>query len=296
MAIASPPVLSVEGRLKSRRVSFREVALSDLRVDLRFQRQVDGRKVRTIKAAFHAHGLGTILVSDLAPEHQGEPPYAVIDGQTRLRVLLELLAEDEQAPDRGIMVPRTLHAEVIHGALPDECAMLFLLRNAQRAVGTADRQRVSVTEGDPVILDVIAQATACGHVAFSGNEEEMPTTMTTADIKVAIRIVQWGLKRERPTLLREALSIQVEAFGFGSGESLAGTIHPLILQATAELLIKKPDLVPSDLASVMRTHSDILFDAEKATRARGITTRSAIQVVLADRYNRLRKGADRIKV
>lgn len=292
--------LSVVQRLKSRTTEVRQIPLSDLRVDLRFQRKVDTAKAKAMMQSFHPEALHVITVTDLPSLDPSDPKYAVIDGQTRLRVTQQLWQDPQRLIDQGVELPQYLDAKVFHGAEADECALLFLLLNAQKAVGTGDRQRVSVTQGDPVTLLIVEQFRASGHVIFP--EDPMETsTVKTADVTAAERIIRLGDKLSRPQLLTEAINIQTEAFGSEDSESLGGTLNAEILWATAELLGKNPDLDASALARVMHDHGSIIFERDRLVErgqmtGQRITARKAIQMVLAERYNKARRGGTRLKV
>lgn len=292
--------LSVVQRLKSRTTEVRQISVLDLRVDLRFQRRVDAAKVKAMMQSFHPEALHVITVTDLPSLDPNDPKYAVIDGQTRLRVIQQLGQDPQRLIDQGVELPEYLDAKVFHGAEADECALLFLLLNAQKAVGTGDRQRVSVTQGDPAMLLIVEQFRASGHVIFPEDPMEM-STVRTADVTAAEQIIRLGDKLGRPQLLIEAINIQTEAFRSEDSESLGGTLNAEIFWATAELLGKNPDLDASALARVMHDHSSIIFDKERLVErgqmtGQRITARKAVQVVLAERYNKARRGGDRLKV
>jgi hypothetical protein len=291
--------LSVVQRLKSRTTEVCKIPLSDLRVDLRFQRRVDTAKVKAMMQSFHPEALHVITVTDLTPLNPADPKYAVIDGQTRLMTVRALQDDPQRVFDQGIELPTHLDAKIFHGAEADECALLFLLLNAQKAVGTGDRQRVSVTTGNPVMLSIVEQFRVCGHVIYP--EDPMDSTVKTSDISAAEKIVRLGEKLGRPELLTEAINIQTEAFKSEHSETLGGTLNADTLWATAELLGKNPDLNPTALARVMHDHSGIFFERDRLVErgqmsGQRITARKAIQVVLAERYNKGHRGGARLKV
>lgn len=283
--------------LMKRSSEIRELSLSDVRVDMRFQRAVNPNSLKRIKAEYHPLGLGQILVAGVRPLVPGSAPYAIIDGQTRYRALAELIAEQQTNQDiPGLR--STIRAEVFPELTPDEAALLFRLRNTQVTVPPKDRARIGVVEGDPIMLDVNEQCMAAGYVIFSDDEENMPPTIDASGpvIGVAMRLVTWGQKAKRPELLTESLAIQAEAFRTTEAPDLRGTVHPQILQATASLLLKNENLAEGELARVMRTQADLLFDSEKMRDKVKVRMARAIQLVLRDRYNAGKQRADRIKV
>lgn len=282
------------GSLLGRSSEMRDLGIDDLRIDMRFQRAINTNSMARIKAEYHPNGVGHILVAGVPPVNVGEPRYAVIDGQTRYRAIKELIVDQREGKDVPPGLTQTIRAEVFPELTVNEAALLFRLRNAQRPVPPKDRDRIAVVEGDPLMQTVVTQAADAGYVVFS-DDESVPATMEKA-IEEAKRIVQWGKKHNRPNLLTEALTIQAEAFRNPDSPDLRGTIHPKILQATADLMRKNPNLVESELARVMRTQADLLFDSEKTAQRDRIRLHKAIQIVLRERYNKGKARAERIKV
>lgn len=286
---------SVHERLATRRRSYREIPIDQIRIDRRYQRNVDPGIVKRIKAEFYPEGLGTILVSDVPPETYGAPPFAAVDGQTRVVALREILEDVAEGKWAGVQpVPMAIHAEVYHGAEPDECALLFRIRNSRKSVSSGDSIRISVTEGNEASVEAVETARALGYEPF-GDDEHLPA-LTAADLKKVVLLAQWGRNKKRPTLLADALQVQIEAFAAESPD-LRGSIHPLVLQATAEVLLKNPSLDQHALARSMRSIQLIVLEADGRNKTKGVSMRRAFQDVLVEGYNKGRRGAaDRIKV
>lgn len=280
--------------LLQRQPEMRDLGLDDLRIDMRFQRAINTNSLARIKAEYHPQGLGHILVAGVPPVRAGEPRYAVIDGQTRYRALLELLADEREGKDVPPGLVRTIKAEVFPELTVNEAALLFRLRNAQRPVPPKDRDRIAVIEGDPLMQTVVEQSADAGYILYS-DDDDKPATMEKG-IEEAKRIVQWGKRHNRPNLLTEALVVQAEAFRNPDSPDLRGTIHPKILQATADLMRKNLNLVEAELARVMRTQADLLFDSERLVTKDRIRLHKAIQLVLRERYNKGKGRAERIRV
>src|SRR5262249_1175106 len=205
-------------------------------------------------------------VAGIAPLREGDPPLAVIDGQTRYQALKDLTQDAPETPG----LRDTLPAEVFPELTVAEAALLFRLRNAQKPVPPRDRNKIAVIEGDETMRTVIKQATETGYVVYSDDPDTVPETLGGLPaVEVAKRLVVWGQKYERPELLAEALAIQAEAFRVPESQDLRGTVHPQILQATGDLLRKNPNINESELARVMRTQSDLLFDSERSAEKNG---------------------------
>jgi hypothetical protein len=282
------------GSLLQRSSEMRDLGLEDLRVDMRFQRAINPHSLERIKAEYHPNGIGHILVAGVQPVNSGEPRYAVIDGQTRYRALCDLIEDQREGKEVPTGLSQTIRAEVFPDLSVPEAALLFRLRNTQKPVPPVDRSRIAVIEGDPEMRTVVEQSLEAGYVVFSDNESIIATM--EKGVEEARRIVRWGVKYDRPKLLAEALTIQAEAFRNPDSPDLRGTIHPKILQATADLLRKNPNLVEAELSRVMRTMNDLLFDSEKIASKDRIRLHKAIQIVLRERYNKGKGKAERIKV
>lgn len=284
---------TVQERLATRRRSFREIPLDQIRIDRRFQRNVDPAMVKRIKSEFYAEGLGTITVTDFPPEAVGAPPFAAVDGQTRVVALREMHEEIAEGKWQGnLPVPTVIHAEIYHGAEPDECALLFRIRNSKKSVSAGDSIRISVTEGNEISVEAAETVRALGYEPF-GDDEHLPT-LTAADMKKVLQIAGWGRGKKRPTLLEDALKVQIEAFAAETPD-LGGSIHPLVLQATAEVMLKNPSLNQHTLASSMRSIQAIVLEADGRKNRAGVTLRRAYQDVLVEGYNRGRRAAEKIK-
>lgn len=274
-------------RLAGRRSRIDLIGIHDIGVDIRFQRGLNPATVRKIKEAFHPSGLGIILVLDLGSTFPGSARrYLVLDGQTRVIAIQELIQENPERAD----IPRMVQAEIFEGLDEEECALLFRLRNTQKLVPSSDHLRLLETEREPLALKVREDAAAVGYVAFSTNPSR-PATLTTKDIQAARQIVTWGLKKKRPDLLVDCLKVHATAFMAEGNGSLAGTVQPKILQGIARLLLKNPSVTAEMLAARLDSMQAIAFDAEKDIET-GSTSVLAYQRAIVTRYNRGRRRND----
>src|ERR1035441_6081527 len=236
-------------KLRSRRSEIRKIPVDQLVIDKRFQRPVNPTAVGKIEHEYHPQGLGYVLVAHVYQEDGTlGREWSVIDGQTRWRALEELRAE-------GKSVPETITAEAFDELTAAEAAALFGLRNGQRPVPPADRDRVLMFAGNPVLREIVEAASAVGYIVFGDDPDNgLPPTMP--HLTEAKRIVAWGRKYDRPELLGLSLSIQAQAFG-----TKLGDCDKQVLTVTADLLLKNPHLNEAELVRVLGT--------------KGITTRGA---------------------
>jgi len=273
--------------LRHRKSRITEVRLDDLYVDNDFQRALNPNKVNKIKDSYHPQGIGYLLVAGI----DGRNPatvggrYAVIDGQTRWKALHELCAEvseGQRLVEGGL--PATVGVELFEELTVPEAALLFRLRNDQRPVSPKERDRIMVTEGNPIMVEVVKQAADAGYIVFP-EDDDKPSTMP--HVNEAKRIVTWGNKYKRPQLLVEALTIQAQAFGTKPGD-----VDKQILQATADLLRKNDNLNEEELARVMALPGVTGLRAEAEALAARINKRmhGCIQIVLAEAYNKGKRG------
>ena len=278
--------------LRGKKSQIREVALSDTYVDMRFQRPVNPNALAAIKEEFHPQGVGVVLVATIRENGQVGDKYAVLDGQTRTQSINEMHQEiaDGKRPANPD-IPKTVLAEVFEGLTTQEAALLFGLRNKQRPIPPKDRDRIAVTEGDPIMLDVVHQSEEAGYVVFSDDEDAKPVTMQHRD--TAKRIIRWGKVALRPKLLEEALVIQQQAFSAN-----VGYLDKDVLSATAELLLHNTNLVEDELIRVLSTLGlpGVRGQAEVVAAKNQQRLSKSCRVVLVDAYNKGKRGNEKIRV
>lgn len=270
--------------LRRRKSQLREVPITELSVDSRFQRALNPNAVLRIKNEYHPQGIGHLVVAHIVEDGDGRSHWTVIDGQTRWKALEELHAEVADGRREGVTdLATTVLAEAFDELTVPEAALLFRLRNAQRPVPPRDRDRIMVTEGDPVMVEVVRQSEAAGYRVFSDDDE----TPTMPHLEVAKRVVRWGRKYSRPDLLTEALTIQAQAFTIG-----VGLVDKQVLGATADLLRKNANLVEDELVRVMSTLGlpGLRGQAEAMAARIGKRLHGAIQLVLVEAYNKGKRG------
>jgi hypothetical protein len=278
--------------LRHRKSRITEVQLSDLYVDNRFQRALNPNKVTKIKDTYHPQGIGYLLAAGVDghdPAAADGAKYAVIDGQTRWKALHELYSEvlEGRASVEGLAP--VVSVELFDNLTIPEAALLFRLRNDQRPVSPRERDRIMVTEGNPTMVEVVRQSADAGYVVFPEDTDEAATMPHLTEGK---RIVTWGTRYKRPQLLTEALTVQAQAFGTQPGD-----VDKQILQATALLLRKNENLNEDELARVMAAIRITGIRAQAEALAARINKRvgGCIQIVLAEAYNKGKRGADKIR-
>ena len=157
-------------RLRDRKAQIREIALDELYVDNRFQRALNPNKVNKIKDGYHPQGIGYMLAGHVLGDRPANASttarYAVIDGQTRWKALVDL-REEFQAGQLVPEVAPTVNVEVFEELTSEEAALLFRLRNDQRPVKPAERDRIMVTERDPTMIQVVGQSADAGYIRVS---------------------------------------------------------------------------------------------------------------------------------
>jgi hypothetical protein len=250
--------------------------MDDLRVDMRFQRALNLNAVRKIKAEYHPAGVGPLLIAKI----NGDNGYCVIDGQTRWHALKEI-------PTTG----ETISAEIFDDLELSEAALLFRLRNNQKPIPPKDRDRIATVEGDAIMTEVMRQAEATRYVVF----DDDPDKVTMPYLTEAKMIVRWGADKKFPDLLARALLIQAKAFEPADG-SLDGTIDPKILAATADLILRNENMNDDELARVMNDAQLPALQAviKRKAESEGTRLTRAAKSVLTERYNKGKKGDDRI--
>jgi len=282
--------------LKSRTSTIKVVPLADIRIDLRFQRALATGTVNKILAGYHPKGIGQVLVAEVDPEEEGEALLACLDGQTRifsLRTIAEEIQRGERAPDG--FIPEVT-AEVFEKLTVEEAAALFRLRNQQQPVSPRERARISLTEGDPLMHEVIRQAEGAGYKVFDpdnpiGENFDLPAKA----LNDAMMVVRWDTHHEG--LLTRALTIQKNAFPTPDG-TLLGTIEPKLLSSTAWLLHKNPHIDEDELTRVMSISglTTIMSTAEQKMTADGMRRITGyVRGDLVTRYNKNRRRADQIQ-
>ena len=271
-------------KLRSRKSVIREIPVSEIVVDKRFQRPVNPNAVEKIEHNYHPQGLGYVLVAHVYQEDgtlgRG---WSVIDGQTRCKALEELRAE-------GKPVPETITAEAFDELTAAEAAALFGLRNGQRPVPPADRDRVLRYAGDPMLREIVEAASAVGYIVFRDDPDNEPAP-TMPHLTEAKRILGWGLKYDRPELLGLTLSIQAQAFG-----TKLGDCDKQVLSVTADLLLKNPHLDEAELVRVLGTNGIPSLVARGQAEAAKLAKRAhaGTQKVIADDYNKAKTKDERI--
>jgi hypothetical protein len=282
-----------EERLRTRTSQWREVALSDLRLDGRFQRLVNPNQVSKIKAEFHPQGIGSVLAMRIEGQAETDPPFALGDGQQRYHALVQIQQEIQDGARQPDGFRPTVMAEVFDEPLSsDEAAALFRLRNQQKPIPTGDRDRIAVVEGDETMVELVDQAHDAGYVVFDDDPEEVSMTARTE----GKQIIRLGAKKGVNGLLTRALTVQARAFETPGGK-LQGTLHPKVLLATAKLMVTNPHLEDEVLTTAMAqmglpalTHM-VNSTAEKT----GSRVEGAARTTLVDLYNKGRRGKERIK-
>lgn len=275
--------------LKMRQSQIRKVSLGDIYIDPRFQRPLGEHRKDQIKEEFHPQGIGILVLATIQggdPSGSGRQ-YACIDGQTRYVAVRECIAE-AAAGDRPVDgVPSEVTAEVYENLTVAEAAELFRLRNFQAAVPVKERERIGLVAGDPVLQEVQRQADMAGFTLFPENGS--PATMPYTD--VGKRVVRWARKYGRPELLAEALVIQANAFGTD-----VGAVDKVVLQATANLLRKNPQIREDALTGLLhdRGTAKISGEAEVLRTQLSMRKATATEFYVAREYNNL-KGVEKIR-
>lgn len=117
-----------------------ELKVSECVVDPRVQRVLDPRRVRAIAGDFDPDSVGVVTVS-----RRDNGTYVVVDGQHRLAAMRTLGFEDQE-----------VQAQVYSGLTLAQEAQLFRKLNNTQSVPLMDKFRVSLTEGDPVSVAMMA--------------------------------------------------------------------------------------------------------------------------------------------
>lgn len=268
--------------LKKRDSEIISIHLSDVYIDRRFQRVITPGSTQKIVQDFHPQGLGLPLV---AVVQGGDPqksgcPYASLDGQNRFLALRELAELDKEAP-REVRV----EAYGVDGDGPlavEEAALLFTLRNNKTLVRKSEKQRIALSSGNPDLLRA-AELTEMAGFTFFEDDEGNPPTMPHVD--VALQIVRWGDKRDRPVFLAEVLEVMGNAWG-----REPGSVDPDILRAVYRIMRDNPELNTIVLSQVLkrRTPHNLVAEAKgkRPPKALNIRTYTSIRDFIKMEFNR----------
>ena len=276
--------------LKKKEPKVRKVALDDIYIDPRFQRPLGEHRKDQIKDEYHPQGIGIVVVATIQggdPSESGRT-FASIDGQTRLTACWQLAQEvadgKREAPDD---LPTEVLAEVYENLTVAEAAELFRMRNFQTAVPVRERDRIGLTAGDPLLQEMQRQVGTAGFTLFA--ENGTPATMPYTD--VAKRVMRWARRFGRPDLLAEALVIQANAFG-----TEVGDVDKVVLQATANLLRKNPQIQEDQLTELLKDRGTARIGGEAEVIRAQLNMRkaTATEFYLAREYNQV-KGVEKIR-
>lgn len=225
------------------------VHLDDVYIDRRFQREISPRSTQRIVESFHPQGLGLPLVAVVAggdPLNSGRP-YASLDGQNRFLALRHMWQEQENGERPGGTVPEQIRVEAYGTDGPltvEEAALLFNLRNNKTLVSRSEKQRIAATSGNPELLRVTELVEMAGFTSFT-DDEGNPPTMPHVD--VALQVVRWGDKRDRPMFLAEVLEVMGNAWG-----REVGSVDPDIFRAVYRIMRDNPDVNTDALTTVLK--------------------------------------------
>lgn len=281
--------ISPRETLRRKTAQIRDIPLSDVYVDLRFQRPVNPNQLNRIKDDYHPNGLGVAVIGHIEDQDDRPQRYAIIDGQTRFQAVSELHKEVAEGAREVHDLRDTLTAEVYEDLTIGEAALLFGLRNNQKPIPPYHRDRVLASEGDLVMSEVVSQCADAGYIVFDEDEARINMPHRTH----ARRILGYGKRASRPKLLEETLIIQSQAFG-----TAVGYLDKDVLQATAELLLKNPNVIEDEIVRVLTTLGlpGIRGQAEVAAVKYGQRMSKACRGVIVDAYNKGKRGADKIRV
>lgn len=264
----------------------REVPLDSIRIDPRFQRALSEPRVQKIVDEYHDQGIGIVVLAHLYDTPTDE--YVCVDGQTRIQALWRLRKMVTDGEEVSRPVPDTVTAEVYDSLTVEQAATLFQLRNFQALVPVAERNRIGVTAGDPLLTEILHQVNLAGFTMLKENG----SAPTMPYIDAGKQIVRWGKKYDRPELLAEALTVQANAFGKDYG-----AVNKIVLQATASLLRKNPDLDEDKFTELLRDLSTpkIIAQAENIRAEEGVRQVKAVEKYLVREYSKMRGVKEKIR-
>jgi hypothetical protein len=162
--------------------AYKRVPTDSLYVDDRYQRSVDGARVKRMAAKFDEALVGALEVS----QRNGNGSYAVFDGQHRL----------EAAKLAGLKtVPCLIHK----GLKPEEEADLFVtLQRQRKTISPVDRFRARVFMAEPTALMIEEIVEACGYEISAS-----PKNDGIRAVHALERVFKRGNLHETLTLVRE---------------------------------------------------------------------------------------------
>jgi hypothetical protein len=230
---------------------------------------------------FHAQGLGLPLVAVVSggdPRNSGRP-YASLDGQNRFLALRELVEAGRDIPEIRVEA----YGVGADGPLTvEEAALLFTLRNNKTLVRRSERQRIALSSGSPELIRASELAEAAGFTFFEGDNGE-PATMPHVD--VALQIVRWGDKKDRPAFLTEVLDVIGDAWGRDPG-----SVDPDILRAVYRIMRDNPEINTHVLSQILgrRQPHNLVAEAKgkRPPRALNIRTYTSIRDFIKMEFNK----------
>lgn len=152
-----------------------DVKVSDIRVNLAYQRVIIPSRIRKLVKTYDPLLVGEILIV-----READGTLTVLDGQHRVQTHSELGLE-------------TIKAEVLEGVSQEDRGRLFLGRNNRSNVARLHRDRSLATSGDEVTLVTDASTKAAGFVYLS----DEPHKSTFRDTETARVIINAGERSKR---------------------------------------------------------------------------------------------------
>lgn len=244
------------------------VAVGALRIEPRYQRPLDSRRVRHMAEHLDASQLGVIEV-----HRRPDSSLVVLDGQHRARAVL-----DSRGPDAVVM------AHVVEGLTVAQEAERFLALNRERVALTGYALwRARLAAGDPVVGEVEVVVKEAG--LRTGQDEQ-------DGVIRAVSALEAVLKAHGPDVLRDTLALVVAAFGRGSeafrGDVLRGVAVVLDVYGDAGSLSAglDNDLLARKLNTVTATQLVARAQAARAVQSGTLTRLIAQSVVTLYNKNR----------
>lgn len=237
------------------------VAVGALRIEPRYQRPLDSRRVKKMAEGLDPSQLGVVEV-----HRRPDGTLVVLDGQHRARAVLDF---------RG--AEAVIMAHIVEGLTVEQEAERFLALNRERVALTGYALwRARLAAGDPVVGDVETVVSQAG--LRTGQEEQ-------DGVVRAVSALEAVLKAHGPEVLRDTLALVVAAFGRGAdsfrGDVLRGVAVVLDVYGDAGSLAAglDVDLLARKLSTVTATQLVARAQAARAVQS-GTLTRLIAQSIV----------------
>jgi len=252
-----------------------DIDVKDLEIDPAVQRPEDRTKINRLSKNFTPSGLGTITVSRRIKPIRN----IVLDGQTRLRVV------EKVGADNGVT---SLRAEVFEKLTHAQEAALFVTLNDNTKAKATERFRMAVEAGEPISVAINELLTSYGFALAT-----YPSKKAVSAVDVMRRIYVRSEKEERePNTLQLVLLTIDRAWGGATEYANKG----IMMDALAAVFEEYGDhLVVAEFIDRLRDQKPqvLIHDGQQQATFKKVKPVMGLAEVLTGVYNTDARGRRR---